>query len=144
MTDGPGTYFGALLGQKPFFCRKRALLGRVFCGVLFLSRFGAIFGAFPTPWNHKNTNYSREWDRNPENQKITSGAAPGTVLGVILAHFWSPLGPIWATLAEKGAPERVPEKRWKKGAAGEKQSCEELGCPALKELLPPPPPPALA
>ncbi len=102
------------LVKTAFFSPKNALQERVFCGVLFLSGIGLNFHRFLRRWNHENLNSVWERRRNQEKHKIESGAAPGAILGVILAHFWACLVPLWATLAEKGAPERVQKKGWKK------------------------------
>ena len=102
--------------------------------MLFLSGIGLNFHRFLRRWNHENLNSVWEWRRNQEKREIESGAAPGAILGGILAHFWACLVPLWATLAEKGAPERVQKKEWKKSHASNFQVMRVMGLPALKQL----------
>ena len=55
-----------------FFLWKSALLESIFCDIFFLLIFNAILNRFLMPWDHENTNYTREWHRNQEKHKIAS------------------------------------------------------------------------
>jgi len=100
-----------------FFFTKSALQERVFCVALFLSGIGLNFHRFLRRWNHENLNSVWEWRRNEEKHKIESGAAPGAILGVILAHFWEPFGVSWTPSDEKVDSKTHTEKHM------EKKSC---------------------
>ena len=116
---GSGTFLERFLVIAVFFSQKSALQECVFCGVLFLSGIGLNFHRFLRRWNHENLNSVREWHQNQEMREIESGAAPGAILGAILAHFWEPFGTSWTPLDEKVDSKTHTEKHM------EKKSCRQ-------------------